>query len=137
MLNREWQKNEYPKYAVAIREAERKHGIPPLLLARQLAKETNNFDADIIAGKGRNKIGAIGIAAMMPYVAFTYGVNRNDPYSSIEGAARYLRDLYRVFHDWPYSLAAFNHGETEVRLWIREGKPLPRETREYLASVIY
>lgn len=142
-LKAQWKVNEFPKYAYAIREAERRNGIPPEMLARQLAKETNNFDADIIAGKGYSEQGALGIAKLMPDTAKRYGLqNRRDPFASIEVAAKYLRDLQRRFGRWEYALAAYNWGVSNTRRWLagdtgNDGVRVqpPPDTREYLATI--
>lgn len=68
--------------------------------------------------------------------------DRMDPELATEGAARYLKSLYRMFGDWELALAAYNCGPGNVRKAIKRsgGKKtfwgvydyLPKETRSYV-----
>lgn len=72
--------------------------------------------------------------------------DRRDPMASTEAAARYLRDLNNIYHDWHLSLAAYNCGPGNVNKAIaRAGGNrgfweiypyLPRETRGYIPRFI-
>jgi membrane-bound lytic murein transglycosylase D len=71
---------------------------------------------------------------------------RRDPFKSTYSAARYLRDLYRIYNDWILVIAAYNCGPGNVNKAIRRtgGKTdyweiyyyLPRETRGYVPAYI-
>ena len=71
---------------------------------------------------------------------------RRDPVKSTEAAAQYLKDLYRIYHDWILVIAAYNCGPGNVNKAIRRtgGKRdywaiyyrLPRETRGYVPAYI-
>ena len=71
---------------------------------------------------------------------------RRDPYKSSQAAARFLADLYRVFHDWELAIAAYNCGPGNINKAIaRSGGErnfwkiypfLPRETRGYVPAFI-
>ncbi len=144
-----WKINEYPKYASFLRDTEDRNGIPRDLLARQLAKETGNYQLAIINGDKTSPVGAMGIAQFMPDTGTQYGLlpgkgpgTRTDPIASIAAAGRYMRDLFKMFNNWRYALAAYNWGPGNVRHWIRgdlraDGTPWqpPAETRDYLASI--
>jgi soluble lytic murein transglycosylase-like protein len=78
--------------------------------------------------------GARGLMQFMPATARRYGLkNPHDPLSSIDAAARYVRDISRRFGGRrDLVLAAYNAGEHAV---IRAGHNVPRyrETRQYVA----
>ena len=137
-----WKINEYKKYAATIRDAEKLYNIPEDLLARILYQESK-FDADVIAGKGRHKLSAIGIAGFMPNIR-GYGLMsdngedlRKHPIASIFVAARYLRDLHNLFNEWKPAIMAFQWGIENV-LEHRRGTgkhPAPIKTSEYVAQI--
>jgi len=58
MPSTNWKRNDYPKYASAIAEAERQNGIPQDLLARLLFQESH-FLPNIISGEKRSPVGAM------------------------------------------------------------------------------
>lgn len=103
---RNWRINDYPKYESHIREAEHRYRIPSDLLARLLFT-SSRFDPETIAGTKRNPVGAIGIAQLMPDVAARMNVNRYDPLQSIHAAARHLKQMYEIYHDWKYAILAY------------------------------
>lgn len=130
-----WKVNEYPKYAVAIREAEDRYGLPRDLLGRTLYQESR-FRADVISGEKRSDVGAIGIGQFMPATAADYNLNPRDPFASIDAAARYLRDLYRMFGNWRSALMAYNWGPGNVQKYNRGEKvTVPMETSTYVAQI--
>jgi soluble lytic murein transglycosylase-like protein len=122
-------------------------GIPPQMIAVLLVESAGNPLA--LSPKG-----ARGLWQFMPETARRYGLrvdaerdDRLDPELSTRAAARYLRDLYRRFGDWPLALAAYNAGAVQVeRAVVRGGAPdfwrlsaqglLPQETRAYVPTVL-
>lgn len=99
-----------------------------------------------------SRAGAHGIWQFMPDTAREYGLrvdwwvdDRADPERATRAAARYLRDLYKQFNDWPLALAAYNCGPGRVRrklqetgaktFWeLLEQSALPKETRGYVPT---
>lgn len=79
--------------------------------------------------------GARGLGQLMPGTARDMGVNPDDPFSNLEGAARYLRiQLDRFGGDVELALAAYNAGPARV---IRAGGvPRIRETQLYVAAIL-
>lgn len=76
-----------------------------------------------------------------------YVDERRDPIRATEAAAKYLRDLYEMFGDWPLAMAAYNCGEARVQRAIGKGRSkdfwrlselrlLPPETRAYVPKFI-
>lgn len=96
--------------------------------------------------------GAHGIWQFMPETAREYGLRvdwwvdeRADPERSTRAAAKYLKDLHRMFDDWSLALAAYNAGPGRVRralnaagattFWeLLEQAALPKETRGYVPT---
>lgn len=99
-----------------------------------------------------SRAGAHGIWQFMPDTAREYGLRvdwwvdeRADPERSTRAAAKYLKDLHRMFDDWPLALAAYNAGPGRVRralesagvstFWeLLELSALPKETRGYVPT---
>jgi soluble lytic murein transglycosylase-like protein len=74
---------------------------------------------------------------LMPGTAKRYGVaDAFDPEQNIDGGARYLRDLSKMFDgDLSLTLAAYNAGENSV---LRNQNRIPknRETLDYVPKVL-
>lgn len=121
------------KYAGMIRAAEIANGIPQDMLARLLWQESR-YREDIITGRVRSPVGAVGIAQFMPATAAEMGIDPLNPAQAIDGAGRYLARLYRMFGTWSEALAAYNWGMGNVQ---RRGlAAAPRETRNYYSQIL-
>ena len=100
-----------------------------------------------------SRAGAAGLWQFMLRTGKLYGLETNslvderrDPVKSTWAAARYLRDMYDIYHDWNLVIAAYNCGPGNVNKAIRRagGKTdywaiyryLPRETRGYVPAFI-
>lgn len=81
--------------------------------------------------------GAVGLMQFMPATAKRYGISdRTDASESVNGGARYLRDLLKLFNNNKrLALAGYNAGENAV---IRYGYKVPpyRETQHYVRRVL-
>lgn len=119
-------------YRDAIAAAEFQYSLPEGLLHRVLYQESR-FRSDIITGATASPAGALGIAQFMPATAAELGFNPLDPYASISGSARYLRDLRKQTNSWAEALAAYNWGIGNVK---RKGlAAAPAETKSYVAGI--
>ncbi len=100
-----------------------------------------------------SRVGATGLWQFMLRTGRSMGLEinslvdeRRDPIKSSEKAARYLKSLYNIYHDWTLAIAAYNCGPGNVNKAIRRsgGKTdywaiypyLPRETRGYVPAFI-
>ncbi|MFC2112380.1 transglycosylase SLT domain-containing protein [Bacteroidota bacterium] len=100
-----------------------------------------------------SRAGATGIWQFMYGTGRMYGLTinsmvdeRRDPVKSTHAAARYMKDLYRIYGDWILVIAAYNCGPGNVNRAIRRsgGKRdfwdiyyfLPRETRGHVPAFI-
>lgn len=82
--------------------------------------------------------GAMGLMQIMPATweelrkAHGLGTDPHDPRDNILGGTAYIRQLY----DWygaPGFLAAYNAGPGRYLQFVRDGRPLPRETQTYMS----
>ena len=116
-------------YMEAIAEAERRYGLPPNLL-RALIWTESRFNPMALSPAG-----AAGLAQLMPATARELGVkNRHDPIASIDGGARYLRDMLNRFEAVHLALAAYNAGPGAVSR--ARGIPRNGETPQYVRTVL-
>lgn len=121
------------KYADAIATAEATYNLPQDLLARLLYQESR-YREDIITGKTRSPVGALGIAQFMPATASQLGIDALDPFQAIDGAGRYMASLYRQTGNWTEALAAYNWGIGNVK---RKGiANAPAETQKYFTQIL-
>lgn len=118
------------QYQPLIDAAAAKYGIDSSWLTRLLYQE-NGFKPT-----GTSPAGAQGIAQFMPGTATRYGVNVNDPASSIEGAAHYLSDNLKMFGgNTGLATAAYNWGEGNLQSWLKRGGAVPKETQDYVSNI--
>lgn len=116
-------------YLPMIREAEVRYELPARLLQALIWAESR-FDPLAISPAG-----AAGLAQLMPATARELGVaNRHDPAQSIDGGARYLRQMLDRFGAIHLALAAYNAGPGAVAR--AGGIPRNRETPGYVRNVL-
>lgn len=100
-----------------------------------------------------SRVGATGLWQFMLATGKRYGLNinslvdeRRDPVKASYAAARYLKDLYKIFGDWSLVIAAYNCGPDNVNKAIHRAGGvadywqiypyLPKETRGYVPAFI-
>lgn len=117
------------------RQMAQRYGVDPDVFARQMGLENAGWDEDVIYGRRLSPAGAIGAAQFMPGTAEEMGVNPYDPYSSLDGGARYMRRLLDMFDgDYRLALAAYNAGAGNVQKY--GGVPPFAETQTYLRKIL-
>jgi hypothetical protein len=135
------------KYRTTLGQVLQEENVPIELLA--VAYVESHFNTRAVSPKG-----AGGIWQFMPATAARYGLqvtslvdHRTHPEHSTRAAARYLRDLYKMFGDWKLALAGYNWGEGNVQKAIKRGGTrdfdelarrgyIPLETRKYVPAVL-
>jgi len=118
-------RHERARYVAQVGE---QHGVPREIFAAMVMTESNFNTA------ARSHVGAIGLTQLMPATAREIGVDPHDPHQNLEGGARYLKEQYDRFGDWPLALAAYNSGPTRV---ARLGRiPHITETQNYVQKVL-
>ncbi|MEI6047833.1 MAG: transglycosylase SLT domain-containing protein [Bacteroidota bacterium] len=97
--------------------------------------------------------GATGLWQFMYSTGRMYGLTinslvdeRKDPIKSTHAAAKYIKDLYKIYNDWILVIAAYNCGPGNVNKAIRRSGNkkdyweiyyrLPRETRGYIPMYV-
>lgn len=84
--------------------------------------------------------GALGIMQVMPgtytEMAAQYGLGANpfDPKDNIYAGAAYLKWLH-LKYGYPAMFAAYNDGPGNIEDHLHRGRPLPAETRGYIAAI--
>jgi hypothetical protein len=100
--------------------------------------------------KARSSVGALGPWQFMGPTAKRFQLQANDALdermnftAATDAALRYLRDLHRLFRNWPLALAAYNCGEGRVQKEMAlQGVSnyyhlsLPEETERYLYRIL-
>lgn len=114
-------------YLPIAEQAEAEAGLPSGLL-RAVMVDGEHWGRAPNPG-GVSPKGAKGLLQFMPETAKRFGVDVNDPTSSIRGAAKYLKVLYDEFQDPILAAAAYNAGEGAVRRY--KGIPPYKETLGY------
>jgi soluble lytic murein transglycosylase-like protein len=118
-------------YDEAIEDVSRAYGLESALLHAVISVESG-YNPKAVSGKG-----AVGLMQLMPQTAKRYGVaDAFDPRQNLDGGARYLRDLLRMFNNnVSLALAAYNAGEQAV---IKHGNRIPpySETLRYVPQVL-
>lgn len=122
------------RYAMYIAEASRRFGVPEAWIRAVMHVESR--------GKVRavSPKGAVGLMQIMPNtwtgLRLRYGLGRNlhDPRDNILAGAAYLREMLDRY-GVPGFLAAYNAGPGRYQDHVSTGRPLPTETRAYVAAL--
>ena len=134
------------KYLPGIRRTFAEEGIPQDLAYVALVESAFKTNA-------YSRARAKGVFQFISATGKRYGLavdwwvdERSDPEKATRAAARYLKDLYRLFGDWNLALAGYNAGEGKVLrgmaryrkqdYWgLRKTRALRPETKNYVPLV--
>ncbi len=114
----------------AIEQDAAENNLPVEFFARVIWQESR-FNAQAVSRKG-----AQGIAQFMPETADYRGLaNPFDPIEALKNSASYLHDLEQKFGNLGLAAAAYNAGPGRVAAFLANNRPLPGETRNYVAII--
>jgi soluble lytic murein transglycosylase-like protein len=121
---------EPTRFDPAISEYSALHGVDPALVRAVILVESA-FDPF-----ARSRAGAIGLMQLMPATARELGVDPLQPEQNIEGGARYLSEMIKMFGGIELALVAYNAGPGFTRRYARGQTALYGETRAYVKKVL-
>ncbi len=122
------------RFAVFVAEASQRFGVPVSWIRAVMHAESGE-DIHAISPKG-----AIGLMQIMPSTwvmlraRHGLGANPYDPRDNILAGAAFLRELHDRYGS-PGFLAAYNAGPGRYESYLTTGRPLPAETRAYVAAI--
>jgi hypothetical protein len=123
-------------YAAHIAEASRRFGVPLAWIGAVLRAESAG-DVRAISSKG-----AMGLMQLMPdtwaELRIRHGLGRDpyDPRDNILAGTAYLREMFDRYGNVGAMLAAHNAGPGRYDEYLSSGRPLPAETRAYVAAIL-
>jgi hypothetical protein len=117
-----------------IADAAERFAIPPAWI-RAVMRIESNGNVKAVSPRG-----AIGLMQIMPGTyaelreRYDLGADPTDPHDNILADAAYLREMHERFGASGF-LAAYNVGPARYDEHLSTGRPLPDETRNYVASL--
>lgn len=136
--------NRYERWETRLKDLFRAYGVPEELTELCLIESGCTYNA-------LSHAGAKGMWQIMPETGRQFGLTindyvdqREDPVLSTQTAIKILSSNYRRVGDWTLAAAAYNCGAGRILGHIKKGnnswermKPyLPKETRQYIPSLI-
>ena len=122
-------------YAVHVAEAARRFGIPEAWIWAVMRVESNGDS------RALSSAGAMGLMQIMPATwadlraRYGLGADPFDERDNIMAGAAYLRLMHDRYGNATAMLAAYNAGPGRYNEHLARGRPLPAETRGYLAKL--
>ncbi len=122
-----------------IVEAASKYDLPDQWIRQVMRQESGGRlyeNGELITSNA----GAMGLMQVMPATydelraRYTLGDDPYDPHDNIKAGTAYLRELYDLYGN-PGFLAAYNAGPKRLDDYLSHGRPLPDETRNYVARI--
>ena len=120
--------------AVYVTEAAQRFGLPEHWIYAVMRTESAGRIGAV------SSAGAMGLMQLMPgtwarqRARFGLGADPFDPRDNIMAGTSYLREMYDSYGA-PGFLAAYNAGPGRYEAWRGRGRPLPIETRAYVAAI--
>lgn len=124
----------YNRWAPYVAEASQRFGVPAHWIRAVMQQES-------IGGKGAvSPKGAMGLMQVMPEtyaelrLRYRLDADPYEPRNNILAGAAYLREMYDRFGPDGF-LAAYNAGPGRYKGYLKSGRPLPEETRNYVTTL--
>src|SRR3984957_3570063 len=122
-----------------IREATKRYDVPEIWVRSVMRVESggNQYVGGRLTMSGA---GAMGLMRVMPETyqelesRYSLGDDPFDPHDNIMAGAAYLREMYDIYGS-PGFLAAYNAGPRRLDDYLSNNRPLPDETRRYVAMI--
>lgn len=129
------------RWDAQIEAAAAKYGVSADLARRIMQQESGGRTHDKNGKPLTSSAGAIGPMQVMPgtyaEMAQRYGIKGGitDPDANIQAGVAYLSEQMKRFGREDLAAAAYNAGPERARQYRDEARPLPSETRAYVASI--
>ncbi len=123
-----------------IGEASKKFDVPERWIREVMRVESGGHEFRASGVLITSPVGAMGLMQLMPAtydeVRARYGLSDDafDPHNNIMAGTAYLREMYDAFGS-PGMLAAYNGGPARLQDYLTHNRPLPAETRRYVAMI--
>ena len=119
-----------------IADASQRFGIPEAWISAVMRRESGG-DPRAVSPKG-----AVGLMQIMPgtwaelRTRYRLGSDPFDERDNIRAGTAYLREMHDRYGTVAGMLAAYNAGPARVDDLLQTGRPLPSETRAYIAAIL-
>ena len=122
-----------------IEEASRKFDVPDAWIRAVIGRESGGeqFRNGTLT---TSPVGAMGLMQLMAptyddlRVQYSLGDDAFEPHDNIMAGTAYIRQMYEIYGA-PGFLAAYNTGPGRLDDFLTRNRPLPRETRQYVAII--
>lgn len=124
----------YDPWGRHIAEAAAQHDVPEIWIREVIERESSGRRRAV------SPAGAMGLMQVMPgtwrELRLRYRLGRDpfDPRDNILAGTAYIREMYERFGS-PGFLAAYNAGPGAFSRYLSRARPLPRETRRFVAAI--
>ena len=115
-------------------EASRRFDVPESWIRAVMHQESDGQEFAV------STPGAMGLMQVMPFTydlmreQYGFGEDAYDPHNNILAGVAYIRQMYDIYGS-PGFLAAYNAGPGRLDDFLTRNRPLPAETRHYVASI--
>jgi hypothetical protein len=123
-----------------IVEASRRFDVPERWVREVMRVESHGYEYRGNGALITSPVGAMGLMQLMPETydevraTYSLGDDAYDPHNNILAGTAYMRQMYDAFGS-PGFLAAYNGGPARLQDYLVHNRPLPDETRRYVAMI--